>query len=147
MYRYLPFQALCKQTDWSTRQIERWWRRRRVQGKASEMTRFKETSWRFVVYFFLFYYGLAVLWNVSPLRFSCIKLVAWRQMYFATGKCIFYHYVRNLALFQKPWFSDTKHCWYGWPRQVRVWLCRYSCSRFLVCLCPCHQRGCRPSCF
>ena len=69
------FQGLAKQTDWSIRQIERWWRRRRVQGKASEMTRFKETSWRFVVYLFLFYYGLAVLWNASscPTLCSCFK--------------------------------------------------------------------------
>ena len=70
---FFCFQGLCKQTDWSTRQIERWWRRRRVQGKASELTRFKETSWRFIVYFFLFYYGLAVLWNVSLTLFYYVK--------------------------------------------------------------------------
>lgn len=33
--------------------------------------------------------------------------------------------IRNLqylppALFQKPWFWETKNCWIGWPKQVRL---------------------------
>jgi len=36
-------QELSKRIGWETRQIERWWRRRRSQGKLSELQRFRET--------------------------------------------------------------------------------------------------------
>lgn len=36
-------QDLAKEVDWTSRQVERWWRRRRVEGKGSAITRFKET--------------------------------------------------------------------------------------------------------
>jgi len=55
--------GLAKQIDWSERQIERWWRRRRVQGKPSELKRFRETSWRFMFYVLAFWLGLYVLWD------------------------------------------------------------------------------------
>lgn len=55
--------GLAKQVDWTTRQVERWWRRRRVLGKASEMKRFTETSWRFLFYIVAFWLGLYVLWD------------------------------------------------------------------------------------
>jgi len=73
-------EALAEEVGYSTRQVERWWRRRRVLGKPSEMTRFRETTWRFVYYFSIFYYGLWCLWD-------------------------------------KAWLTDTKHCWYDYPRQ------------------------------
>jgi ceramide synthetase len=57
--------GLAKQLDWSPRQVERWWRRRRVQGKPSEMQRFKETSWRFLFYITSFWGGLYVIWDKS----------------------------------------------------------------------------------
>ena len=56
---------MSKQLDWSPRQIERWWRDRRLQGKPSEMQRFRETSWRFVFYFFAFWLGLYIVMDVS----------------------------------------------------------------------------------
>ena len=36
-------QELSKRVEWETRKVERWWRRRRNQGKMSEMQRFKES--------------------------------------------------------------------------------------------------------
>ncbi|ESO00902.1 hypothetical protein HELRODRAFT_82517 [Helobdella robusta] len=57
--------SLMKELDMSEIQIERWWRRRRVQDKPSEMQRFRETSWRFIFYFFAFWGGLITLWDKS----------------------------------------------------------------------------------
>lgn len=45
------------------RQIERWWRYRRVQDKPSTLTKFCETSWRCIFYTFSFTYGLIILWD------------------------------------------------------------------------------------
>jgi len=56
---------VSKQLDWTPRQIERWWRGRRLQGKPSEMQRFRETTWRFFFYFFAFWLGLYVVIDVS----------------------------------------------------------------------------------
>jgi len=39
----MMWKELSKRVDWPPRQIERWWRRRRNQGKMSEMRRFRET--------------------------------------------------------------------------------------------------------
>lgn len=71
---------LTKRLDWTPRQIERWWRRRRAQSKPSEIQRFKETSWRFLFYLLSFWCGLYILLD-------------------------------------KPWFWETKHCWYNYPVQ------------------------------
>ena len=40
---YCPLQGLAKRVDWTPRQVERWWRRRRQQDKPSQMHRFLET--------------------------------------------------------------------------------------------------------
>lgn len=58
-------QGLAKQLEWTPRQVERWWRRRRRQGKHSEMQRFRETTWRFIFYFLAFWLGLYALLDVS----------------------------------------------------------------------------------
>jgi ceramide synthetase len=71
---------VARQLNWTPRQVERWWRQRKVQGKHSEMQRFRETSWRFIFYFMAFCLGL-------------------------------------YTLLDKPWFWDTKHCWYNYPQQ------------------------------
>lgn len=54
---------LSKRLGWEPRQIERWWRRRRSQGKLSELQRFRETSWRFLFYLLAFWAGLYVIWD------------------------------------------------------------------------------------
>lgn len=59
----LTMKQLTEQLGMSEREIERWWRRRRVQDKPSEMQRFRETSWRFLFYFLSFWVGLYILWD------------------------------------------------------------------------------------
>jgi len=53
-FKYIAFlptglQGLSKQIDWTPRQIERWWRRRRLHGKPCEMQRFKETRYELTI--------------------------------------------------------------------------------------------------
>ncbi|KAK3592980.1 hypothetical protein CHS0354_023204 [Potamilus streckersoni] len=73
-------QELSKQTDLSVRQVEVWFRRRRLQDMPSKLDKFRECSWHLLFYVSIFVYGIAILWN-------------------------------------KPWFSETKYCWIGWPKQ------------------------------
>lgn len=54
-----------KQTDLSEREIERWWRKRKVQDKTTKLDKFSENCWRFTFYTFNFIFGLSVMWNKS----------------------------------------------------------------------------------
>ncbi|XP_074658815.1 ceramide synthase 2-like [Tubulanus polymorphus] len=50
-------QDLTKRTDFTLRQVERWFRKRRNLDRASEIKKFTETAWRFLFYFLIFVYG------------------------------------------------------------------------------------------
>lgn len=54
-------ESLSKQTGYSARQLQRWFRRRRNQNRPSKVMKFREASWRFTFYLFAFFAGLAVL--------------------------------------------------------------------------------------
>lgn len=54
-------ERLVKQSDWTQRQVERWFRRRRNQDRAGIMKKFCEASWRFVFYIVAFCMGMAVI--------------------------------------------------------------------------------------
>lgn len=54
-------EGLSKQTGLSVRQVQRWFRRRRNQDRPSQLTKFREASWRFTFYLLAFFAGLAVL--------------------------------------------------------------------------------------
>ncbi|XP_077985242.1 ceramide synthase 6-like [Glandiceps talaboti] len=55
--------GFAKQLDWSPRQVERWFRRRRIQDKPSPATKFSESSWRFLFYLLATTYALYNLKN------------------------------------------------------------------------------------
>ncbi|XP_050388406.1 ceramide synthase 6 [Patella vulgata] len=57
------FVALQKQTDSTRRQIERWFRNRRNQDRTKTLHKFTESSWRFIFYLLIFWYGVVVLHN------------------------------------------------------------------------------------
>ncbi|XP_046342304.1 ceramide synthase 5-like isoform X1 [Haliotis rufescens] len=59
------FLSISKQTDLSVRQVERWFRIRRMQSRTIVLYRFTESSWRFLFYLVIFWYGLIVLWDKS----------------------------------------------------------------------------------
>ncbi|MED6260768.1 Ceramide synthase 2 [Ataeniobius toweri] len=53
--------SLSKQTGYSERQVQRWFRRRRNQDRPSLLKKFREASWRFTFYLLAFIAGLASL--------------------------------------------------------------------------------------
>ncbi|XP_063391071.1 ceramide synthase 2-like [Cydia fagiglandana] len=55
--------ALAKQLDLSERQVQRWWRRRRLQDKPSTLVKFRESCWRATFYFYNLMVGWMVLWD------------------------------------------------------------------------------------
>lgn len=54
---------LASQTKMSTRQIERWFRKRVAQDRPTTLEKFAETGWRWLYYSFMFVYGLMCLWD------------------------------------------------------------------------------------
>ncbi|XP_063618699.1 ceramide synthase 2-like [Cydia splendana] len=55
--------ALSKQLDMSERQIQRWWRHRRLQDKPSALVKFCESAWRSTFLLYSLIFGLYVLWD------------------------------------------------------------------------------------
>ncbi|MCJ8728473.1 hypothetical protein PDJAM_G00004840 [Pangasius djambal] len=52
---------LCRQSGCSEKQLQRWFRRRRNQDRPILIKKFREASWRFVIYLFAFVAGLVAL--------------------------------------------------------------------------------------
>lgn len=57
--------SLAKQLDFSERQIERWWRRRKAQDKPTTLVKFCENCWRCMYYTYSFVFGMIVMWDKS----------------------------------------------------------------------------------
>ncbi|XP_062869084.1 ceramide synthase 2 [Trichomycterus rosablanca] len=58
-------QGLSKKCSWSSRQVERWFRRRRNQERPGVLKKFREASWRFVFYLGSLIGGLVALYDKS----------------------------------------------------------------------------------
>lgn len=54
---------LAEKLDWTSRQVERWLRKRTAMDRPLTLTKFAETGWRFTYYLFIFSYGICVLWG------------------------------------------------------------------------------------
>ncbi|XP_012697460.1 ceramide synthase 2 [Clupea harengus] len=54
-------QSLCKQTGYTEKQVQRWFRRRRNQDRPNLLKKFREASWRFTFYLLAFAAGLGAL--------------------------------------------------------------------------------------
>ncbi|KAJ3609741.1 hypothetical protein NHX12_024252 [Muraenolepis orangiensis] len=54
-------ESLSKQSGYSVRQVQRWFRRRRNQDRPSKVKKFQEASWRFTFYLIAFFAGLWAL--------------------------------------------------------------------------------------
>ncbi|TRY74822.1 hypothetical protein TCAL_04534 [Tigriopus californicus] len=57
--------ALAKQTDLSTREVELWFRKRWLASKPSTLDKFCESFWRSVYYTALYAYSWIILWDKS----------------------------------------------------------------------------------
>nr|CAB3230110.1 LAG1-like1 [Phallusia mammillata] len=58
-------QGLCKQLDWSERQVQRWFRRKRDIDRPSKLVKFSETVWRFIFYVGVFLCGVALFYGTN----------------------------------------------------------------------------------
>ena len=89
---------LSKRLDWSARQIERWWRRRRSQGKMSEMRRFRETRSVFTRV------CVSVFLSVTSLTVAVLSFVeTLHRTYFGTRKVrssLLVVKIRSIVFFQ-----------------------------------------------
>ncbi|RXN20563.1 ceramide synthase 2-like protein [Labeo rohita] len=56
-------EGLCKKCSWSSRQVERWFRKRRNQDRPSVLKKFREASWRMVFYLVAFIGGIIALYD------------------------------------------------------------------------------------
>lgn len=54
-------ETLAKRNDWTPRQVERWFRRRRNLARPSVLKKFREACWRFTFYLVAFVAGMAVI--------------------------------------------------------------------------------------
>lgn len=54
---------LEKQSDYSERQIERWWRLRKGQDRPTTLAKFSQSGWRCIHYTLSFTFGMSQLWN------------------------------------------------------------------------------------
>lgn len=59
--KQVEVELLSRQSGLSSRQIERWFRRRRNQDRPSLLKKFREASWRFTFYLIAFVAGMAVI--------------------------------------------------------------------------------------
>jgi len=89
--------GLTKQLDWSERQIERWWRRRRQQGKPTELKKFQETSWRWIFYLIIFYYGLVVIWQ-KPWMWDT-RNCWYGHPFQSVDRAVFWYYTVSLSFY------------------------------------------------
>uniref|UniRef100_A0A3Q3LRT4 Ceramide synthase 3a n=1 Tax=Mastacembelus armatus TaxID=205130 RepID=A0A3Q3LRT4_9TELE len=55
--------GLSKKSSLSVRQVERWFRRRRIQDRPGVLKKFREASWRFVFYLSAFIGGIVALYD------------------------------------------------------------------------------------
>jgi len=58
--------GLCKQLDWNEKKVHRWFKRKRDINRPSQLVKFQETVWRFLLYTFLFVLGNVTLYKTSP---------------------------------------------------------------------------------
>uniref|UniRef100_W5N4X9 Ceramide synthase 3b n=1 Tax=Lepisosteus oculatus TaxID=7918 RepID=W5N4X9_LEPOC len=71
--------GLSKKCNWSERQVERWFRRRRNQERPGILKKFREASWRFTFYLSAFIGGLVALYDVSTATNSILLLSVFLQ--------------------------------------------------------------------
>jgi hypothetical protein len=58
-----PLVALADKAGCDTRQVERWYRRKRLQFIPTKLTKFQESAWRWVFYCSASTFGLYHLWD------------------------------------------------------------------------------------
>jgi len=79
------------------RQIERWWRKRKLVGKPSELSRFCETLWRLMFYFGIFLYGLYTLWDKSWFTNTRDAWIGWPRQHVSDD--LWWYYMVEISFY------------------------------------------------
>lgn len=91
------YEALSKQTDWSVRQIEVWFRKRKKRDATPTIKKFCDSGWHFIFYTSSFIYGLCLLWNKPWFTTTKECWVGWPQQHVSDG--IYWYYMIELAFY------------------------------------------------
>jgi len=90
-------QGLSDQLGMTTRQIERWFRVRRLQNKPTTLDKFAETGWRCFYYTTVFLYGVLILWN-KPWLWD-IKYCWYNYPHHSIDRDVWYYYMVELSFY------------------------------------------------
>ncbi|KAF7238318.1 Ceramide synthase 2 [Varanus komodoensis] len=127
-------EALAKKSGYTTRQVERWFRRRRNQDRPSLLKKFRESSWRFTFYLLAFIAGMAVItdkpwfynlrevWEGYPVQdllpsqywYYMIELSFYLSLLFSVASDVkrkdfreqIIHHVATIILISFSWFTN-----------------------------------------
>ncbi|KAK3592976.1 hypothetical protein CHS0354_023198 [Potamilus streckersoni] len=98
-------EGLVKQVDKDVRQVERWFRIRRNQDRASTMKKFTESGWRFVFYFSAFVYGIVILWNKPWLWTSRLCWEGFPHEH-SLSNTVYWYYLIEISFYWSLMFSQ-----------------------------------------
>nr|XP_036859258.1 ceramide synthase 2 isoform X2 [Manis javanica] len=101
--KQVEVELLSRQSGFSGRQVERWFRRRRNQDRPSLLKKFREASWRFTFYLIAFIAGMAVI--VDKPWFYDMKKV-WEGYPIQDFKEQIIHHVATIILISFSWFAN-----------------------------------------
>lgn len=90
-------ESLTKKTSMTERQVEIWFRKRRKQDTVSDMKKLGETSWSFIYYLIISWYGLYVLWDKSWLARTENCWIGWPFQ--TVSNDIYWYYVTELGYY------------------------------------------------
>uniref|UniRef100_A0A3Q3JPV6 Ceramide synthase 5 n=1 Tax=Monopterus albus TaxID=43700 RepID=A0A3Q3JPV6_MONAL len=96
--------GLSKQLDWEVQKIQRWFRHRRIQEKASTHTKSCESMWRFTFYLVIFIYGFHFLWQCPWLWDTRHCWYGYPYQVMTPG--LYHYYMIELAFYWSLMFSQ-----------------------------------------
>ncbi|KAK3571983.1 hypothetical protein QTP86_021345 [Hemibagrus guttatus] len=91
---------LCRQSGCSEKQLQRWFRRRRNQDRPILIKKFREASWRFVIYLLAFVAGLVALID-KPWLYDLEEM--WKGFPTLDFKEQIIHHVATITLISFSW--------------------------------------------
>ncbi|KAL4222701.1 Ceramide synthase 5 [Mactra antiquata] len=91
------YESLSKQTDWSVRQVEVWFRKRKKHDATPTIKKFCESSWQLLFYATSFIYGLSVLWHKPWFTRTTEWWTDWPLQHISND--IYVYYIIELAFY------------------------------------------------
>ncbi|XP_064647650.1 ceramide synthase 5-like isoform X4 [Lineus longissimus] len=96
-------EGFSKKLSKSTRQVERWFRKRRNQDRSSELKKFCESGWRFLFYVSAHIYGTVILWNKRYFAETLHCWIGWPHQHVSSD--LYWYYMIELGFYVALAFS------------------------------------------